>query len=183
MAWRSHLFCALRHPTQPKILLLRTGGAWRLPHVLVPERVWAADASVVVSAFERRLRTRPWLLRQLRDAEDREAKRSEVVVELELTDLHWRAPTHGRWVGESDLAGLSLADDEHRGLLTGYLKALAADEIPEQRPPWARPGWLEVVRRWITSEVLRLGHVVVGLGACPRRRSEFHRAAQLSEIA
>jgi len=163
VAWRSHLFGALRHPTQPKILLLRTDRAWRLPHVVVPEKVWTANASVVVAAFERRLKTRPWLLRQIHFAEDQGAKRIEAVVELELTDPRWRAPAHGRWVGESDLPGLALADDGQRSLLRGYLEMLAGNEIPEQRPPWARPGWVEGVRRWITGEVTRLGRVVVGL--------------------
>lgn len=87
----------------------------------------------------------------------------EAVFELELTDLNWRRPTHGRWVGQSDLAALSLADDGQRGLLTEYLAMLERIEVPAQRPPWARPGWLRDVREWIEDEVRRLGYVLVGL--------------------
>jgi len=163
VAWRSHLFGALRHPTRPEILLLRTDRSWRLPHVLLPGRVWTADAHLVASAFEPRLGTRPWLLRRIHAAEDAEVKTVEAIVELEVHDESWRAPPHGRWVGSSDLVGLRLADEEHRSLLARFLELLVADEAPEQRPPWARTGWLDAVSRWITSEVGRLGHVVVRL--------------------
>ncbi|MBA2461951.1 MAG: hypothetical protein H0V45_09345, partial [Actinobacteria bacterium] len=64
----------------------------------------------------------------------------EAVFELELTDREWRKPTHGRWVGRSDLGTLRLADDEQRGVLTEYLAMLEGPETPAQRPPWARPG-------------------------------------------
>jgi hypothetical protein len=161
--WRSHLFGALRHPSEPRILLLRSDRAWRLPHVLVSERVWLANARLVVSAFEQRLGTRPWLLRQIHLAENEDAEMIEAVFELELTDLNWRRPAHGRWVGQSDLAALSLADDGQRGLLTEYLAMLERIEVSAQRPPWARPGWLKDVREWIEDEVRRLGYVLVGL--------------------
>jgi len=47
MFWRSHLFAAVRHPREPKVLLVRSDREWRLPHVLVRDAVWAANAKVV----------------------------------------------------------------------------------------------------------------------------------------
>ena len=78
------LFGALRHPVEPRTLLLRSDRAWRLPRVVAGE-LWIAQADKVADAFERRLGMRPWLLRQLRFGED------EAVFELELSDPGWRA--------------------------------------------------------------------------------------------
>lgn len=162
MAWRSHLVAVLRHPVEPEVLLLRSDRVWRLPHVLVHEAVWVADASAVVAAFERRLGTKPWLLRQLQLAEDRDKQRIDAVCELELTDPNWARPTHGRWTGRDDLDELRL-DGEQRGFLGAYLEALESGDVPDERPAWARPGWLDEVRSWIEGEVVRLGYEVVAL--------------------
>ena len=150
------LFGALRHPAEPRILLLRSDRSWRLPRVVAGE-LWIAQADKVADAFERRLGTRPWLLRQLRFGED------EAVFELELSDPAWHAPSHGRWVGRDDLDALRLKDDEQRSLLEGYLDALERDDVPPERPPWACPGWLGGVREWLEREAARLGHTLLAI--------------------
>jgi hypothetical protein len=160
---RSHLFAALRHPLEPQVLLLRSDRAWRLPHVSVPDAIWVADAEVVVSAFERRLGTKPWLLRQLQVTEDEASKRIDAVFELQLVERGWRPPVHGRWAGRGDLDGLRLKDEEQREFLGAYLDALAGGDVPEERPAWARPGWREDVRAWLDEEVPRLGHALAGI--------------------
>ena len=162
MPWRSHLAGVLRHPSEPRILLLRSDRVWRVPRVVVKEAVWVANAATVVSAFERRLGTRPWLLRQLRFEEHEEAQRLDAVFELELADPLWEAPPHGRWVESGDLDRLRV-DDADRQLLRSYLDELGSGAIPEQRPPWARTGWAADVRDWIQRETARLGHVLVGI--------------------
>jgi len=162
MPRRPRIAAVLRHPDQPRILLLRSDRVWRLPRVLVGEDVWVADAEGVVSAFEHRLGTRPWLLRQLRFAEGGETKRLDAVVELELVDRTWALPEHGRWAGSGDLDRLRVEDFD-RQFLSSYLDELQSGVIPEQRPPWARPGWLEEIRSWIGSETARLGHTLVSL--------------------
>jgi len=153
-AARSHLFAALRHPHEPRLLLLRSDREWRLPHVLVKDAVWGANAKVIVPAFERRLGTRLWLLRQINEAS---------IFELVLLVPGGEAPANGRWIGRNGLQALRLKDEEHRPSLAGYLDALERDEVPEQRPVWARPGWLPGVREWIAQEAARLGHTVVGI--------------------
>jgi Phosphotransferase enzyme family len=150
------LFGALRHPDDPRVLLLRSDRAWRLPRVVAPD-VWIAQAEAITEAFERRLGTRPWLLRQLRFGKD------EAVFELELLDPRWSAPAHGRWVSRDDLDGLRLKDEDQRPLLEAYLDALERDDVPPERPPWARPGWLGAVREWLEREAARLGHAVIAI--------------------
>jgi hypothetical protein len=160
---RTHLFAALRHPREPRILLLRSDRAWRLPRTVVRSAVWAADARTVVAAFERRLGTRPWLLRRFGFEEDEASQRREGVFELELLEQGWRAPAHGRWTARSDLDGLRLADESHRELLETFLARLEAGDVPPERPPWARAGWLPGVRAWLEREVAALGHRLVGI--------------------
>ena len=150
------LFGALRHPVEPRILLLRSDREWRLPRAVARD-VWVAKADSIVEAFEYRLGTRPWLLRQLWFGED------EAVLELELSDQEWEPPAHGRWAGRADLDRLRLKDEGQRSLLEGYLDALERDDVPPERPPWASPGWLPGVRTWLEGEAARLGHPVLAI--------------------
>jgi hypothetical protein len=162
VSWRSELFAALRHPAEPRILFLRSDRAWRLPRVAARE-LWVANAAMIVPAFERRLGTTPWLLRQFRCDEDEDANRIEAVFELALRDPAWRPPAHGRWVGRRELDGLRLRDEDQRNLLGAYLESLERDEVPEERAPWARPGWLEDIGAWLECELERLGHSLVAI--------------------
>ena len=150
------LFGVLRHPVEPRILLLRSDRAWRLPRVVAGD-LWIAQADKIGDAFERRLGTRPWILRQLRFGT------GEAVFELELSSPGWRSPSHGRWTARDDLDGLRLYDEEQRSLLEGYLEALERDDSPPERPPWARPGWISGVREWLDRQAARLGHTVLAL--------------------
>ena len=162
MPWRSHLVGVLRHPDEPRVLLLRSDRVWRLPRVVVGEALWVANAAAVVSVFERRLGTRPWLLRQLRLERREEAQRLDASFELEPTDPAWEP--RGAWALDrvGDLDRLRI-DDTDRRFLSSYLDELAAGVIPKERPPWARSGWAVEVRSWIEQETTRLGHVLVGI--------------------
>ncbi len=163
MAWRSHLYAAVRHSSEPKLLLLRSDRQWRLPHVLVRDRIWGADANVIVPALERRLAARLWLLRLVHETEDAEARRLEAIFELQPLEPDWVVPAHGRWAGRAELEELQLKDEGQRPVLASYLGALERGEIPAQRPAWAQPGWLTEARVWIEQEAARLGHTVVRL--------------------
>ena len=66
-------------------------------------------------------------------------------------------------MGRDDLDRLRLKDEEQRPLLEGYLDALERDDVPPERPPWARPGWLGGVRAWLEREAARLGHSVIAI--------------------
>lgn len=114
----------------------------------VPE-TWFADAEKVVPAFDRRLGTRTWVLRQLRFDDDGAA------LELDLVDPGWRPPAHARWAGRDELEALRLRDEAHRELLTDYLDE---DDSPPERAPWALRGWREQAAAWIEAEIARLGH-------------------------
>ena len=163
MAWRSQLYAAVRHPSEPRVLMLRSDREWRLPRTLVRKAVWAADATTVVPTLEQRLGTRIWFLRRLAWSEDKATERIEGVCEVEPADQDWDPPAHGRWVGLRELDGLRLREEEERRLLTDYLDALERDEVPEERSPWSRPSWVVDVRAWLEHEVSKLGRSLRGI--------------------
>lgn len=162
MSRRSESFGVLRHPTEPRVLMLRSDRAWRLPRV-AGGALWIANAAAVVPVFERRLGTTPWLLRQLHFEADEDEDQLLAVFELALRDPRWRPPAHGRWVARAELERLRLRDESQRELLAAYLDALERNEVPDVRVPWARVGWLKEVRPWVEREVRRLGHEVVAI--------------------
>ena len=143
--------------------MLRSDREWRLPRTLVRKAVWAADATTVVPALERRLGTRIWFLRRLAWSEDKATQRIEGVCEVEPADQDWDPPAHGRWVGLRELDGLRLREEEERRLLTDYLDTLERDEVPEERSPWSRPSWVVDVRAWLEREVSKLGRSLRGI--------------------
>lgn len=157
---RLRLTGLIRRPGDPRVLLLRGDRTWRPPRVPVHERTRPANAQAVVSAFERRLGTRPWLLRHLRFQEDEEGGVLEAVQEFELADDEWRLPRNGRWAGRDDLDRLRL-EDADRELVAGYLDGL--EDVPPARPAWSRPGWRDELLGWVEAELARLGRRLVAL--------------------
>jgi hypothetical protein len=119
-----------------------------------------ADASAVVPGFERRLGTRPWLLRHVSFAHDEETDVLEAVQELELVDESWRPPANARWAAIHDLARLRLGEDE-RALVATYLEGL--EDVPPGRPRWSQPGWRDEVHAWLELEVARLGRKLLAV--------------------
>ena len=144
----------LRHPSEPRVLLLRGDRTWRLPRVVARRDTWIADARTAVPAFEERLGTRPWVRRPLG------FHGGDAVLELELEDARWRPPANGRWAAASDLGRLRV-DERHGAVVASFLDAF--ETVPAERPPWARGGWRDDVRAWLDEEAARLGRRVRAL--------------------
>ncbi len=144
----------LRHPTEPRVLLVRGDRTWRLPRVVARGDTWIADARTAVPAFEDRLGTRPWVRRPLG------FHHGDAVLELELVDERWRPPANARWAGLGELDRLRV-DERHRAVVSSHLREL--EQVPPERPPWARAGWRDEVRAWLEEAAARLGRRVVAL--------------------
>ena len=138
----------LRHPSEPRILLLRGDRTWRLPRVVAERDTWIADALASVPAYERRLGTRPWVLRTLGWAD------GAAVQELVLDDEEWRPPANGRWADRNELDRLNV-DPAQRTVAAAYLDAF--ERVPAERSPWSLPGWRDEVRGWLDAEAGQLG--------------------------
>jgi hypothetical protein len=102
--------------------------------------------------------------------EDEEQKRIEAIYEMELLDLNWQPPDGARWVSAADFAaaefagtdfaGLQIANADHIPLLSAYLTTLEQGVVPDQRPAWARPGWVHEARAWVETELARHGYAL-----------------------
>jgi Phosphotransferase enzyme family len=163
MPWQSEMYAALRHPSEPKVLFLRSDGHWNLPRVRLKGDVWAGNADVLVPAFAKRLGSRPWVLRQIRIASDHETKRIEGIFEMAMASNEWEPPRNSRWVDRSSLRTLRVNEERFRPILDHYLSDLERGEVPTERPPWCADGWVSGVRSWIEEELTRLGHVLLDL--------------------
>lgn len=162
MSWQSEIYAAVRHPSEEKVLLLRSDDRWTLPRILLKGHVWAGDADALIPAFENRLGGRPWIFRQIRIADDHEAKRVEGIFEMSMTD-GWEPPRNSRWVDRSALGTMRVKEERFRSLLDRYLMNLESGVIPTQRSLWCREGWVSEVRPWIEHEITRLGHDLLEL--------------------
>ena len=155
---RLRLTGLIRRPGERRVLLLRGDRTWRPPRVVVRERTQTASALAVVPAFERRLGTRLWLLRQLRFQEDEERGVLEAVQELELVDDGWHLPRNGRWAGRDDLDRLRL-EEADRDLVAGYLDGL--EDVPAARAIVAATWRLFIRRCRYSSSSLKMNCSVV----------------------
>lgn len=160
MSGRLRLKGLLRHPTEPRLLLLRSDRTWRLPRVAVRGAAWTADARTIVPVWERRLGTTLWLLRTVSSAYDEERDVRDAVQELEPVDTGWRPPANSRWAASDDVEGLRM-DADDRALSTAFLHGL--ERVPPPRPPWSRHGWPSELRAWLDVELARAGRRLVAL--------------------
>ena len=158
MPWQSEMYAAVRHPSEAKVLLIRSDGKWNLPRVRLQGDVWAGDADQLIPAFAQRLRGRPWIFRQIRIDSDRTTERIEGIFEMVMTSPGWDPPRNSRWVDRAALGTLRVKEERFRRLLDQYLADLAT--IPGQRSPWSSRGWLADVQPWIDEEVSKLGHQI-----------------------
>ena len=167
---QTHLHAAIRHPTEPRILLLPGDEGWHLPYAQPPNDFWLANVEVVNKAIRELLNAGVWSLRQVHYVEDEEQKRIEAIYEMELLDLNWQPPDGARWVSAADFAaaefagtdfaGLQIANADHIPLLSAYLTTLEQGVVPDQRPAWARPGWVHEARAWVETELARHGYAL-----------------------
>ena len=156
----THLHAALRHPTEPRLLLLPNEHGWQLPYACHPNDIWVADVHVPNTAFRELLNGKFWTLRQLQYESDQAQKMVKAIFEMELLDPNWPPPDGARWIGATDLAGIQITNAEHIPIISAYLTALETGSIPDQRPAWARPGWAHEVRAWIETELARHGYTL-----------------------
>lgn len=153
----SHIRAALRHPTEPRILLLPEGDGWTLPGFIHPDLIWYASTNIVNPGVGKVLGTEVWTLRQFYILENEEEKWLEIVFEMELVDRDWVPPSGARWVSAGEFDEIALTYPHLKGPILRYLKALEAGDIPELRPPWARPGWRDEVCTWMGQELAQQG--------------------------
>jgi aminoglycoside/choline kinase family phosphotransferase len=147
----------IAHPTEPRVLLTPSlGGALALPAFSIDVPRGQDPDRTIASAVRAGLGLNTRLLRWRVDAE------SDGLCLLESTDPAWRPPPPARWAGSIDLQKLRLTLPDHASRLQRWLTEEESGDIPIERPPWQRRGWLPEISRWITAQLDLLSTTAAG---------------------
>ena len=136
------------------VLLKFSSGGWTLPTVSVPkhERFWRETAAINAQ-LESTLLLDATVLRCAAVYRRRDSDARVAVFVVEPHQLNWARPSGTDWFGPDELAGLELAEKEHREILTQYFakpEGVAAH-------PWMSRGWMGSTLSWLETEFQRLG--------------------------
>jgi hypothetical protein len=155
-------YVVVPHPREPRLLLLPAGEQWALPHFTPKERFFTMTGPLNEAA-KQALGVDVTVLRCARYDADREVKkRVDAIFFMENHSPDWTPGEGMRWVGREELAGLELAVPEQRETLESWFSEAEGGEIPAQRAPWARPGWLDLVSGWMRGKLAERGLTVTG---------------------
>lgn len=152
----------ISHASEPRIILLRDGAGWSLPHWETTERRSFAAAEYVNHAVRGLLGVDVTVLRCLPHDPKPPTGRVERTYVMENHSPDWEPPPGGRWVGRSDLDHLTLTVPAQRDLLRLWFAEAEKGAIPPLRAPWARPGWFRTAADWIRARLTALGLAATG---------------------
>jgi hypothetical protein len=149
-------YALLAHPSEPRILLLQDGPAWTLP------RLASWEAREIRAELRERLALDTTVLRSVYFRARADDEEPAHVTALESHTPDWTPPPSARWIGRAELDTLPLAVPEHRAAIAAALSEAETGEVPAQRPPWARPGWLPLATAWVEQRLSALGDTLSG---------------------
>ncbi|MFN8510185.1 MAG: aminoglycoside phosphotransferase family protein [Deinococcaceae bacterium] len=147
--WKTQIYLILIHPTQPKVWTL--DGA--LPDVVLSEHVWFPEVSDVLPAMEALLGFSPHILYCPFSKEDT-IQKTAVIAYVMASEVF---PTQGDWVPRSGLP--SISPPELLETLNQCFDELEGLVLPTARVPWAKPGWILEVCKWIEDQLSEHGCV------------------------
>jgi hypothetical protein len=77
--------------------------------------------------------------------------------ELDAPDRGWAPPAGTGWMPLDEVNAESLAPPGLADAVGRWIAEQRGVTVPEERPPWARPGWLAEATRWMEERVAALG--------------------------
>ena len=160
--WRSEIYGILPHSSNLQVLLLRGAAGWSLPHWSLDTAVAVGQVGLVNEALRLALGVDLTTLRYASYSARADVRQIDAVYVLESHTPAWEPGHDAAWVGRAALADLPFARPEHRALVAAYLAEAESGQIPQLRPPWARPGWFAQAAAWTRSELARLGYHLTG---------------------
>ncbi len=162
--WISNFHIVLPDGERRRVLLLAGDGGWTLPFLRVEGGLWVGNSHPIILALRQQLGLACdfTVLRYLRMEINEEERWDRVFLVLELHEILAAPPLGGRWMERAALAEASLADEEIRGLLLGFLDGEAEGHVPPLRAPWAQPGWFAAAGAWTVETLGALGRPPTG---------------------
>src|SRR5262245_24635693 len=135
-----HLICAApADRRRPAVLLLEGQDGWALPRVESEERR-SADVADLNRGIRAALGMEVSVLRCLVDSPGGAGVPRQQLYEIEIHAKDWEPPSHGRWVGREELAGLPVARPEQREQIERWLAEYSTRGVPLDGRDWTVPG-------------------------------------------
>ncbi len=150
------LYTIIPHTSESRLLLLSGRDGWSLP-CFVSEESHPGNVGHINRAVGAQLGIKVTVLRCIYSAAIPGVPREQRVYVLENHSPDQILPPGGRWVSRGELEGLVMAEHIHRPLLDRWFAEVKGGCIPEQRVPWARPGWFGDAKEWIQEQLDRSG--------------------------
>ncbi|HJZ45591.1 MAG TPA: hypothetical protein VKE41_00425, partial [Roseiflexaceae bacterium] len=155
--WQLDCYLIIPHPAESRVLLLPDTAGWSLPQVHVNVEGAQDEMHLLRPAIRERFGADVTGLRRVYTQVDDQAQRADVIQFLEnhsaVTNI-----SAGKWFSREQLAELALVRPEQRGFMAEALAERAGAPPPEQRAPWARPGWFAQAAAWTERQLAQRGY-------------------------
>jgi pimeloyl-ACP methyl ester carboxylesterase len=148
---RSTIYGVLLHETEAKVWLVGDG----LPQVTMAGELWDTEPPDVQRPLQHLLGGKIWPLYRATFHKDEATQTTESVYVLENIDFEI---ANGRWANYYELSTLAYV---HKTLIENCWRERETGNVPAQRPPWARPGWVAEATSWIAMQVEERGNALV----------------------
>ena len=146
----------LPHPLEPRLLMLRSHGEWRLPSWEdAAEHKWQ-ETDHVNRAVAARFGMETTVLRCLHERFDAVTERVIRAYELENHSAPHDIIPAATWVGSSELDGLSIPEPDMRTLAEEWF-ARANGQGSTGGPAWSHPGWYIEALAWTIAQLRTAG--------------------------
>lgn len=159
LPWQTDVFGILPHAIEPLILMLSGEKGFCLPGFRIDGQGLWIQAGLLKREMQQTLGLEVNVLRRAFYRAEVDTHRAESIYVLEGHPP--LAMIEGQWIGRETLTDLPLASPAHRPIIETYFTEVEGNPIPEQRPPWARPGWYETATAWVKAELAQQGHRVI----------------------
>jgi hypothetical protein len=159
--WRINCYLIIPHPAEPRVLLLAGEAGWALPSLSIEVDGWHEELRLLRQAVREQFGVDATVLCSIVVRSDEAANQADTIYMLENHSPDW-APAVGQWFDRRQLAQLTVALPEQRAAVEERLAQAAGAPLPEQRMPWARPGWFMRAAAWMQQQLAGQGYFLEG---------------------
>ena len=78
---------------------------------------------------------------------------SLALYEFDAPDAKWEVPSGLGWLPLTDADPTRLSPQELEPYVQNWLALARGERVPEERPPWARPGWRAEATAWLETAI------------------------------
>jgi hypothetical protein len=157
--WRINGYLIIPEPNEPRVLLLPGEAGWALPQVLIEPDNWHDELLLLRRGVREQLGIEAIVVRHIYLRSHDNAEQADTIFVLE-NHGSVTTPVTGRWLGREQLVNMTLAIPEQRAAIEAWLAEAEGTPVPEQRTPWARPGWFARAAAWMEQQLARRGYVL-----------------------